>query len=290
LTLDVRANAYRPDLADSRLQGQVEASRFVEGALRRIAVGSTPIRRAPRPDAMIDSEALRGERVRVFEETAEGWAWIQAETDSYVGFVASDALGPVDPAPTHRVTALRTFVYPAADMKFPPVAALSLGSRLWLGQAAETRGTRFLWLADFSGAVVARHVAALEEAAEPDFVAVAERFLETPYLWGGRTSLGLDCSALVQLSLAAAGLPVPRDTDQQEQAVGSPVDGNIAGTLRRGDLVFWKGHVGILRDPDTLLHASGFHMAVVSEPLKDALARYEKAGSLVTAVRRPSFG
>lgn len=287
MTLDARINAYRPDLADSRLEGQVEASRFVAGELRRIAVPSTPIRREPRSDAMIDSEAVRGELVRAFEETAEGWAWVQAEADGYVGYVSSDALGPADPVPTHRVTALRTFVYPAADMKFPPVAALSIGSLLALGQEAETRGTRFRWLADFSGAVIERHVAALGDAYEPDFVAVAERFLETPYLWGGRTSLGLDCSGLVQLSLAATGVSVPRDTDQQARAIGSAVEDGLSGALRRGDLIFWKGHVGILRDPETLLHASGFQMAVVSEPLSTVLARYETGGYVVTAVRRP---
>ncbi|WEK51372.1 MAG: NlpC/P60 family protein [Candidatus Kaistia colombiensis] len=287
MTLDARVNAFRSDLADVRLQGQVEADRFVEGEPRRIAVPSTPIRRAPRSDAPIDSEALKGERVRVFEETAEGWAWVQLETDSYVGFVSSDALGPVDPAPTHRVSALRTFVYPAADLKFPPVAALSIGSLLTLGQEAETRGTRYRWLADGNGAVIARHVAALDEAAEPDFVAVAERFLETPYLWGGRSSLGLDCSGLVQLALAATGVRVPRDTDQQQNAIGSPVEGGLDSALQRGDLVFWKGHVGILRGAETLLHASGFQMAVVSEPLADVLARYSRAGLAATTVRRP---
>ena len=284
MTLDARVNAYRPDLADIRLKGEVEASRFVEGEMRRIAVSSTPLRRAPQSDARIDSEALRGEPVRVFEVTAEGWAWVQG-ADGYVGYVASDALGSATPSPTHRVTALRTFVYPAADMKLPPVATLSIGSLLALGQEAETRGTPFFWLADYSGTVVARHVAALDARPEPDFVAVAERFLETPYLWGGRSSLGIDCSGLVQLSLAAAGLSAPRDTDQQQQAIGSAVEGDLAG-LQRGDLLFWEGHVGILRDRETLLHASGFQMAVVSEPLAVVLARYEKAGYPITAVRR----
>lgn len=287
MTLDARLHAYRQDLADIRLRGRVEAERFVEGEWRRIVAPSTPIRSAPRSDAPINSEALRGERVRVFEATVEGWAWIQLETDSYVGFVSSDALGPADPAPTHRVTALRTFVYPIADLKFPPVAALSIGSLLALGGEAETRGTRYRWLADGSGAVIARHVAAPNEAVAPDFVAVAERFLETPYLWGGRSSLGLDCSGLVQLALAEAGVRVPRDTDQQLRAIGSPVENGLDGVLRRGDLVFWKGHVGILRDAGTLLHASGLQMAVVSEPLAEVLARYDRIGLAVTAVRRP---
>lgn len=287
MTLDARVNVFRPDLADARLEGQVEADRFVTGEPHRIVVPIAAIRRAPRFDGAIDSEALLGEIVHVFEKTAEGWAWVQLETDAYVGYVSSEALGPVDPVPTHRVTALRTFVYPAADMKLPPVAALSIGSRLALGQAAEMRNTPYFWLADFSGAVVARHVEPLDAPPAADFVAVAERFLETPYLWGGRSSLGLDCSGLVQLSLAAAGVQAPRDTGQQEGAIGTPVEGGLDGALQRGDLVFWQGHVGILRDPATLLHASGLQMMVVSEPLSGVLARYASAGIAMTAVRRP---
>jgi len=286
LTLDPRVNVFRPDLADARLEGEVAADRFVAGEPRRIVAPLAAIRRAPRSDAAIDSEALKGEIVHVFEETVEGWAWVQLATDGYVGYVSSDALGPVDPAPTHRVTALRTFVYPAADMKLPPVAALSLGSLLALGPAAETRNTPYFWLADFSGAVVARHVETLDAPPAADFVAVAERFLNLPYLWGGRSSLGLDCSGLVQLSLAAAGVQAPRDTGQQEGAIGALVEGGLAGTLQRGDLVFWKGHVGILRDPETLLHASGLQMMVVSEPLAQVLSRYNAAGIAVSAVRR----
>ncbi|BCP56178.1 peptidase P60 [Kaistia sp. 32K] len=287
MTLDPRLNAFRADLADARLEGQVQAARFVTGTRRRVTEPRTAIRRAPRPDAPIDSEALRGETVRVFETTDEGWSWVQLETDGYVGFVAADAIGPLDPEPTHRVTALRTFVYPAADMKLPPVATLSIGSRLALGETAETRGTPYFRLADGSGAVVARHVEALDRPPQADFVAVAERFLETPYLWGGRSAFGIDCSGLVQLSLAAAGISVPRDTDQQQGAIGSLVEDGLGGTLRRGDLVYWKGHVGILRDPATLLHASGYQMAVVSEPLAEVLARYDRSGLDVTAVRRP---
>ncbi|MCX5496308.1 NlpC/P60 family protein [Kaistia dalseonensis] len=273
LTLDRRTHAFRPDLADAALEGRVVADRFVEGAPRRIAIPSTPIRRAPRSDAAIDSEALRGERVKVFEETMEGWAWAQLETDGYVGFIASDALGADDPAPTHRVTALRTFVYPAADLRLPPVAALSLGSEISLGREVETRGMLYRLLADGSGAVIARHVAPMGAAAEPDFVTVAERFLNVPYLWGGRTSLGLDCSALVQLALAAAGIAAPRDSDQQAAGLGQPVEGGLSAELIRGDLIFWPGHVGMLRDAETLLHASGYQMMVVSEPLAEATAR-----------------
>jgi cell wall-associated NlpC family hydrolase len=244
------------------------------------------MKRVPRPDAPLDTELLRGEAVDVFEETAEGWSWVQNRADGYVGYVSSEALGAVDPAPGHRVVVLRTFVYPGPDVKLPATAWLSLGSAIELGDEVETRGTRFRLLAGGAGAVVAADVAPLDAPPEPDFVAVAERFAETPYLWGGRTSLGLDCSALVQLALMAAGLSCPRDTDMQEATLGRPVAGGADGALERGDLVFWKGHVGILRDAGRLLHASGHHMRVVTEPLTAAIARIATTAGPPTSVRR----
>ena len=288
--LDRRVNAFRPDLADARLEGLVDAERFVAGVDRRIAAASTPIRRAPRSDGGIDSEALHGEVVRVFEETMEGWAFVQLETDGYVGYVSSDALGPLEPAPTHRVTALRTFIYPEADLRKPPLGLLSFGATLALTGEAVTRGTPYRLLPHGMGAVVATHVAPIEAAPAVDFVAVAERFLETPYLWGGRTSLGLDCSALVQLSLAACGIKAPRDSDQQAAALGAVLPDGLQGERQRGDLVFWQGHVGILADRETLLHASGYEMQVVAEPLDEAVARIAASAGLPTVVRRIEFG
>ncbi|SDB56096.1 C40 family peptidase [Bauldia litoralis] len=271
--LHPRLHAVRPDLADSRLEGQVAAARFVAPTPRRVIGASAALKRDPRPDAAVDTELLRGEAVAVFEETPEGWSWVQNAVDGYVGYVSSDALGGVDPAPTHRVAALRTFVYPGPDMKLPATAWLSLGSAITLGGEVETRGTSFRLLAGGEGAVVARHLVSVDAPAEPDFVAVAERFRETPYLWGGRTSLGLDCSGLVQLALMTAGKACPRDTDMQETGIGRLVEGGVEASLERGDLIFWPGHVGILRDPDTMLHASGHHMQVVAEPLGEAIAR-----------------
>ncbi len=284
--LDPRLHAFRPDLADARLEGRVTAERFVDGTPRRVTAPVAPMKRVPRPDAPLDTELLCGEAVDVFEETGEGWSWVQNRTDGYVGYVSSEALGAADPAPSHRVVVLRTFVYPGPDMKLPATAWLSLGSAIALGDEVETRGTRFRLLAGGAGAVVAAHVAPLDAPPEPDFVAVAERFAETPYLWGGRTSLGLDCSALVQLALMAAGRSCPRDTDMQEATLGRPVAGGGDGALERGDLVFWKGHVGILRDAGRLLHASGHHMRVVTEPLTAAIARIATTAGPPTSVRR----
>jgi cell wall-associated NlpC family hydrolase len=284
--LDPRLNAFRPDLADASLRGKVEAGRFVEAARRRVVAFSAPLKREPRPDAPLDSEVLRGEIFRVFEETAEGWSWGQLETDSYVGYVPAGALGMLAPEPTHRVAALRTFVYPGPDLKFPALGALSIGSRVALAGETVTRGTLYRHLAGGEGAIVAAHVTPVGAPAETDFVAVAERFVETPYLWGGRTSLGLDCSALVQLSLSATGRSAPRDTDLQEKMVGVPVEGGYQGALKRGDLIFWRGHVGILVDRTRLVHASGHHMAVIIEPLAEAIGRIARRSGSPTSVRR----
>ena len=278
--LDPRLNAFRPDLADASLRGKVDAGRFVEAARRRVVAFSAPLKHEPRPDAPLDSEVLRGEIFRVLDESTEGWSWGQLETDSYVGYVPTGALGTLPPEPTHRVTALRTFVYPGPDLKFPALGALSFGSRVALAGETVTRGTLYRRLAGGEGAIVAAHVTPIDAPPETDFVAVAERFVETPYLWGGRTSLGLDCSALVQLSLMATGKTVPRDTDLQEKLLGVPVVGGAAGALARGDLVFWKGHVGILVDGARMVHASGHAMTVVVEPLADAVARIGPPTSL----------
>jgi cell wall-associated NlpC family hydrolase len=283
--LEPRLNAFRPDRADARLRGKVEATRFVEGVARRVTAFVAPLKRTPKADASLDSEILRGEVFRVFEETDDGWSWGQLESDSYVGYVRSDALGSLIPEPTHSVSALRTFLYPGPDLKFPAAGALSFGARLALAGEAETRGTLYRHVAG-GGAVVASHMKPLQAPSEADFVKVAERFVETPYLWGGRTSLGLDCSALVQLSLSATGRSAPRDTDLQEKMVGVPVEGGYQGALKRGDLIFWRGHVGILVDRTRLVHASGHHMAVIIEPLAEAIGRIARRSGSPTSVRR----
>lgn len=278
---DRRITAFRPDLAARHLAGLVEAARFADPQPMRVVASSAPLRREPRPDAPLDTEALAGELVQVYERE-EGWAWIQLAGDGYVGYLPDDALRPDQPVPTHRVAALRTFVYPGASIKLPPLAALSLGASV---AVVEAKGD-FAVLTDGSH-VFAKHLAPVDSQ-ESDYVAVAERFLGVPYLWGGKTSLGVDCSGLTQLALAAAGITAPRDSDMQEAALGTaiPFDEDLAG-LKRGDLIFWKGHVGILTDSDTLLHANGYTMNVHREPLREARDRIrDKSFGAITSIKR----
>ena len=276
---DPRRHAYRGDLAAESLRGRIEAPRFVKGELRQVAAPSLPLRREPRFDSTLDTEALRGELVTVYDE-CEGWAWVQLSRDFYVGYMPSEGLTPRVVAPTHRISALRTYVYPEPDAKTPPLTLLSLNAGI---TAARDEG-KFLALAD-GGYIAASH-AAPAGAMESDFVAVAETFLGTPYLWGGRTSIGLDCSGLVQLALEAAGHAAPRDADMQAQELGSAMELGRVAKLRRGDLVFWEGHVGIMTSATDFLHANAFHMAVAAEPFARAEERIKAAGYEVTCVRR----
>ena len=280
-TFDSRLTPYRPDLAALHLHGQVEAEHFVEGRRLKICAGLADLRPDPTPDAPIDTQALYGEAAVLYEDH-EGFGWVQLERDSYVGYVSMIALADFDAPPTHRVRVNRTFIYPGPNMKLPIVEALPLGARVNAAEKTEN----FIRLAG-GGFVFAAHLCPLDEL-ESDFVAVAERLLYAPYLWGGKSSLGVDCSGLVQISLDAAAVKSPRDTDLQEQALGRPVpveDGLSA--LARGDLVFWRGHVGIMRDAETLLHANAHHMMVTSEPLTEARDRiFAGTGASISSIRR----
>jgi cell wall-associated NlpC family hydrolase len=280
MSFDPRLTPARPDLAAAHLRGQVEAARFVEGTDFEVFDPVAPVRRSPVPDALLETEALKGERVTIYDQDGEGWGWGQLHSDRYVGWLPMNALRAPDREPTHKVVALRTILFPGRSIKAQPVEGLPLGCRL-----AITDSDGELARLASGGFVPARHLAPLDAAA-PDFVGVAERFIGVPYLWGGKTSLGIDCSGLVQVALTACGVACPRDSDMQ-RAIGTEVaPGDLSG-LRRGDLVFWKGHVAVLRDPATLLHANAFHMAVAAEPLREALARISAAGSEVVAIRRP---
>ena len=281
---DRRLNAYRADMADQRLQGLVEAKRFVPGRPMQVFVPVLDLRPAARPDAALDTQLLAGDEVLVFEES-EGWVWLQSLRDGYVGYAGAAGLRRAT-VPTHVVSVPRTFSYREPDMKKGAAAAWSLGSALTVMGEVETRGTRYAVLEN-GEAMIAAHLSPVEHKAA-DFVAVAELLEHTPYLWGGASAFGIDCSGLVQLSMRMAGRPVMRDTDMQAGSIGAPVEtGSDLRGLRRGDLVFWKGHVAIMTDGDNILHANGHSMMVSREPLRGAVDRIAYLYGSPTGFRRP---
>jgi cell wall-associated NlpC family hydrolase len=277
VALDPRINPFRPEIAAKHLQGHVAAKRFVEGTRHQVIEPISDLRRTPSHEALLDTQALMGERVMVYETTDEGWIWGQLKTDGYVGWLSANALGPNGPAPTHKVAVPRTLGFPGPDIKLPPMTALPMGAMLAIVRQDE----RFA-VNSFGWHFPIVHLAPVK-AKQPDFVSVAEILLGAPYLWGGKTSLGIDCSGLVQVALQAAGIASPRDSDMQELALGKL---SSLAELRRGDLVFWKGHVAIARDAATLIHANAHHMMVAIEPAAAAIARSKATGSDVTSVKR----
>jgi len=278
---DPRVTPARADLAAKELEGKVAAARYLAGQLYEVIEPQAPLRGEPSHDAPLLTEALKGERVTIYEKNDEGWAWGQLVADGYVGWLSANALAPPGAPPTHKVVALRTLVFPGPSIKLAPLEALPLGARVAVARREERMA-----VTQSGGYLPAVHLAPID-VYETDFVAVAERFLGVPYLWGGKTVLGLDCSGLVQIALAACGVSCPRDSDMQEEALGSPVAAATdRSDLQHGDLVFWTGHVAIVRDRATFLHANAFHMAVAIEPIGDAIARIRGAGGEITSVRR----
>jgi cell wall-associated NlpC family hydrolase len=279
---DPRLTPARPDLAAKYLEGKVKAERFVAGEMFEIADAIAPLREGPASDSMLATQALKGERVTIYDRNEEGWAWGQLNNDGYVGWLPDRALAKPSAAPTHKITAIRTFAFPGPSIKLPPVDTLLLGTTLGLmreeGPFAVTSDRLYLPRA---------HVGPIDHY-EDDFVAIALRFVGTPYLWGGKSSLGIDCSGLVQVTLNAAGTGCPRDSDMQKDGLGRTLDATEAKKLQRGDLIFWKGHVAIACDAEHIVHANAHHMATVIENTNDAVARIKAAGSEITAIKRLS--
>jgi cell wall-associated NlpC family hydrolase len=271
---DRRITPARPDLAALHLKGALEAERFVEGQKLMSLRGHVPMRVRPESYCSQETELLCGELFTVYEQK-NGWAWGQLASDGYVGYVHTLSLAPYL-EPSHRVAAPSTPVLTAPDVKAACTQFLPMNALVRLekecGDFFQTN----------TGFLSYRHVVSVSEHAA-DFVSVAESFLHVPYVWGGKTVTGMDCSGLIQTSLQAAGISAPRDTDMMEQALGVPVDRE---EIKRGDMVFWKGHMGVMLDSKRLLHANAFHMEVFAEDLDQAAARIEKSAGPITSIKR----
>jgi len=281
---DPRLTPARPEVAAKYLEGKVVAKRFVAGEQFEITDALAPLRCGPFNDAELATQALKGERATIYERNGEGWAWGQLNSDGYVGWLPDRALAKPSHKPTHKITALRTFAFPGPSIKLAPAETLVMGSLITVlreeGSFAITR----------DGWYVPRHQVGSLDSREADFVTVAEQFVATPYLWGGKSSFGIDCSGLVQVSLNAAGIGCPRDSDMQEAGLGRKLNQAESKKLRRGDLMFWKGHVAIVRDANTIVHANAHHMATVVENWRDAVARIKAAGSEIISIKRLDLG
>ena len=277
--LDPRRYVYRDDMAAASLRDKVKAQRYVQGELRQVVGSVAPVRLVPRFDAPLLTEALCGELVTVYD-VSEGWGWVQLENDGYVGYMPMDNLSATIDEPTHWVASRATFIYPAPDLKRPPIMRLSFNGKV----TVVAREGRFLELAR-GGFVYGGHLQPSDEKAK-DFVRLAERLVGTPYLWGGRSSVGIDCSALVQLALQATGAACPRDSDMLEDELGEGLADRDIDKLQRGDLLFWRGHVGIAQSGEWMLHASGHQMEVVIEPIRRAVERIATTHGEVTAIKR----
>lgn len=270
MTRDRRVTPHSGRVAHVSLRGVVEAEAFVAGEARRVAVPVADLRAGP--DGTLDRQLLRGDGFVVIERR-DGWAFGQSDRGGYCGWVRHEAVAVTD-APTHWVSALATHAYPAPRVQAAPVVGFSMGAKL------RVSGVQGAWAETDAGFVPARHLRAIGDYAD-DPVAVAEAFLGVPYLWGGNTAAGLDCSGLVQAAWLACGCDCPGDSDQQ-QLLGADFD----GAAKRGDLIFWKGHVAIVTGPDRIIHANGHTMNVSFEGLAAAVARITAQGDGDVVARR----
>lgn len=286
--LDRRLHAFRDDLADISLKDRISAQRFVDGHDYHVTADIAPLYPRPSFDTEMDTQVLAGHAVRVFE-LSKDWAWCQLAGDGYVGYVPTDML--VRGAPreaTHTVIAPEAFAYAAPNARAQPICRALFGTYI----AALSDAGDFIELAG-GGFIGKRHCETVS-AIEPDYVETMQLFLNAPYLWGGKSIRGIDCSGLVQLALTRAGIACPRDTDMQESVLSGDMaaDDAILKMLQRGDIVYWPRHVATMIDRHHAIHANGTAMSVSIDPINEIASRSRGEGPIVAAVKRlmPSAG
>lgn len=277
MQLDPRLTPARTDLAAAHLRGNVEAAAFAEARKAQVSRAIVGLFKYPDEPSGQQTQILFGETFSAYEER-DGWVWGQCDLDNYVGYARAGSFSPPE-AVTHRVQTLATPLFVAPDVKHGAREVLPMNAKL----AVTDAGGRFARLTN-GLYVFARHLAPLD-AVVSDWVSVAERFVGVPYVWGGKTWTGIDCSGLVQTALEAGGIKSPRDTDMMEAALGAAL--SLDAKLKRGDLIFWKGHTGIMLDSVRLIHANGFAMQVSVEPLNVVNERTRALESLpICSIRR----
>ena len=285
-TFDRRLHAYRDDLADMALKGRVNSQRFVAAKPYHVAAAIAPVHPSPSHEADLDTQALGGEAIDVFE-IGDAWAWGQLRGDGYVGYLPAAALAlgaPVDA--THKVSSPHAFAYTEPTARSRPVKSMLFGTTF------QVRADLPEFLELSSGGFIGASHAEPVDAIATDYVATMQAFLGTPYLWGGKSALGVDCSGLVQLALLKAGIRCPRDTDMQARDLPGGVDISAtsteatAGALQRGDIVYWPRHVGVMVDDAMLIHANGGRMATTIDPFVEVAARADADGRPISAIKR----
>ena len=278
-TLDPRLHAFREDLASKELIGKVSAPRYTQPKQYICVVNRASVMRAPDAKGPMDSELLYGETFSVLE-TKDGWCWGQTAHDGYVGYVAADRLvgaKNLEP-PTHRVHLPMTLVFPEPSIKAPPRFRVPMNAPI---RGKEQRD-RFVETED--GFLISDHLVPFDRPVREDYVSVAGLYMFVPYLWGGRTHEGLDCSGLIQTALKACLIPCPRDSDMQERDLGMTIDPRAP--RQRGDFVFWKGHVGIMISNDRIIHANATAMFTSIDMISELEERLQGTEGPVTAVKR----
>lgn len=277
--LDKRRHPFRPDLAAAYLEHRVTADRYTHPKRQLVLSETASIRAQPDANSMQISELLAGEPVDVYE-TRDGWCWCQGVLDGYTGYVAAQELGEAAGAATHIVCARLSHLFPEPSIKVPPAGRATLGARIHV----VSMSGKFATLAN-GLSIIASHIRPLGKP-ERDPLDIAVRFMGAPYLWGGRSTLGLDCSGLVQVAHQGCGLLPPRDSDMLAEELGDPVsipDGPEG--LKRNDVVFFPGHCMFADGEGGLVHANATHMMVTHEPAAAVFKRTRGGWGSVTAVR-----